>query len=207
MLAAVLGLHAATGATRRLRDGRRVRIRPATPRDAGAIQAFVRGLSDATRRRRFFSPMRELPPGLLERMTAADQAREAVLLVLAGPAGEESVVAIGQYAAEPGSPACELALVVDDAWQGSGLGRILIERLLELARRAGFARAEGDVLPANRSMVALARVCGFDLAHNPEDPTLLRIVRRLPAARAPAARAAPREWLPAPAFGMPAVAR
>ncbi|MCZ7565621.1 MAG: MFS transporter [Burkholderiales bacterium] len=202
LLAGILANRAQPGTMRRLRDGRRVRVRPAAPRDAAAIQAFVRGLSDDTRRSRFFGSLRELPPAMLERMTGAGQARDVVLLALAGPAGEEAVVGLGQYAAQPDSPACELALVVDDAWQGSGLGRILIERLFEAARRAGFGRVEGDVLPANRSMVALARASGFEVAHNPEDPTLLQIVRRLPA-RTPAAL---REWLPAPAYGMPAVA-
>jgi len=163
----------------RLRDGRRVRVRAVTPGDAEAIQAFVRGLSDDARRRRFFSPIRELHPDALKRMTEVDHAREEVLLAVVHEAARETVVGIAQYAVQADGPACEFAVVVADGWQGHGLGRRLTERLLDAARRAGIARAEGDVLPANRPMVGLARAMGFDLAHSPDDPTVLRIARPL----------------------------
>jgi hypothetical protein len=52
----------------RLRDGRAVLIRPACRSDAELVQAFVRGLSAASRYERFFVAFRELPPSLLQRI-------------------------------------------------------------------------------------------------------------------------------------------
>jgi acetyltransferase len=179
ILAPVLRFAAAPTATPQLHDGRSVRIRAVTPNDAEGIQAFVRDLSDDTRRRRFFSPIRELHPDFLKRMIEADHAREEVLLAVARDGNRETVVGVAQYAAHPDGAACEFAVVVADAWHDRGLGRRLIEHLLDAARRARIARAEGDVLPANRPMVALARAMGFDLAHRPDDPTMLRISRRI----------------------------
>lgn len=183
MLPSAARLARAPAASWRMRDGRGVRVRAVKPGDGEAIQAFVRGLSGGTRRRRYFSPIRELHPDMLSRMTAVDHAREEVLLAVARDEGLETVVGVAQYAAHPDGSACEIAVVVTDAWQGQGLGRRLLERLLDAARRAGITRAEGDVLPANRPMVDLARVMEFDLAHGPDDPTMLRISRQL---RAPA---------------------
>jgi acetyltransferase len=179
-LAPALRVPLAPKATWRLRDGRRIWIRAVTPDDADAIQAFVRELSDDTRRRRFFSPIRELHPDMLNRMIDVDHTSEEVLLAVARTAARETIIGIAQYAAHPDGAACEFAVVVADAWHGHGLGRRLTERLLDAARRAGIERAEGDLLPANRPMVGLARAMGFDLAHSPDDPTMLRISGQIP---------------------------
>jgi len=57
-----------------LDDGRRVIIRPVRPQDAAATGSFVeRGLSPASRRRRFHGAIRSLPPALLKALTQADQ--------------------------------------------------------------------------------------------------------------------------------------
>lgn len=201
MRATVPAFPAAPSLVRRLRDGRSVRVRPVTPGDAEAIQAFVRGLSDDARRRRFFGPIRELHPAMLARMTGVDHVRDEVLLATACEDARETVVAVAQYAGRPRGPVCEFAVVVADAWQGNGLARELLERLFAAAARAGIARVEGDVLPGNRPMIGLARAMGFALAHNPEDPTMLRIARTLRApAPVPAPSAGARDWAPAPAL-------
>ena len=52
----------------RLRGGRPVALRVARSDDVSAVQQFVRGLSDRSRRNRFFAPVRELSPDQLERV-------------------------------------------------------------------------------------------------------------------------------------------
>ena len=70
---------------------------------------------------------------------------------------------------------CEVALVVADAWQGRGLGRLLMERLLQAARAAGIERAVVDVLCGNDAMLALARRYDFAAARSPYDSTMHRL--------------------------------
>ena len=72
-----------------------------------------------------------------------------------------------------------IALVIADAWHGQGLGRRLLEFLLEHARDAGAREAEGVVLAINRPMLRLAASVGFSLKADPEDATIVRIRRRL----------------------------
>jgi len=162
----------------RLRDGRSVDIRPVCPADAQAVQTFVRGLSDTTRRLRFFAPIRELAPSMLKRLIEIDGRLDRVLVALAREDGGERIVALAQHA-DDGGERCDLALVVADDWQGLGLGRTLMDMLLETARDAGFARAEGDVLRGNVAMLGLARAFGFAVRHSPFDATMFRIAREL----------------------------
>jgi GNAT superfamily N-acetyltransferase len=175
----------------RLGSGRAVSVRPVQPDDAPAVQAFVRALSPQSRLRRFFSPIRELAPSALARLTCVDGRRDQVLLAFAGPPDGGTLVAIGQYAGLPDAGACEVAVVVADRWQGQGLGRVLMTELVARARRAGYTRVEGDVLADNRPMLTLARRCGFALT--PLDPArsvlhIARTIGRALAAPTPARR-------------------
>jgi acetyltransferase len=174
----------AAGATLRTVDGRHVRVRPARPTDAEDIQAFVRGLSDASRYMRFFAPVRELTPAMLARLTASDGGSGRVFVVLSDHAESHRIVAMAEYAVDRSAAArigtaCDLALVVADDWQRRGLGSTLLEMLLASAREEGFACAMGDVLRGNDAMLRLARASGFAVRHSPIDGTMFRVVRNL----------------------------
>jgi len=162
------------GADLRLRGGRTVHVRPVRPADAQAVQSFVRGLSDTARRLRFFAPIRELTPSMLKRLTEVDGRLDRVLVALARHDGAERIVALAQYA-DDHDARCDLALVIADDWRGLGLGRLLMDMLIETARDAGFARAEADVLRGNAAMLGLARTFGFAVRHSPLDATMFRI--------------------------------
>lgn len=55
----------------------------------------------------------------------------------------------------------ELAFVVEDAYQGQGLGRKLVEATVNRAREKGFTRLVMDVLSSNHRMRRLARGYGL----------------------------------------------
>jgi len=166
------------GVDLRLHNGRTVRVRPVRPADAEAIQAFVRGLSESARRLRFFAPIRELIPSMLKRLTEADGRLDRVLIALAQDDSGERIVALAQYA-DGDNGRCDLALVIADDWQRLGLGRLLVDILIETARDVGFTRAEADVLRGNDAMLGLARAFGFAVRHSPLDATMLRITHEL----------------------------
>ena len=137
-----------------LRDGRAVALRPARPGDAPAVQQFVRGLSTATRRSRFFSPVRELSPEQLDRLTRVREPRELALVAVTADGDATRIVAMAQHAlCEP--PNAEFAVVVDDAYQRQGLGERLVGELVHHAARAGLAALTGFVLADNWPMLTL----------------------------------------------------
>ena len=77
----------------KLDTGQEVRVRPVGAGDAGAIQAFVRGLSAISRTTRFFSAIRELDDASLTRLTTSDGKRDTVLLAFAGAEPDGNLVA------------------------------------------------------------------------------------------------------------------
>lgn len=162
-----------------LRDGRTVRVRPVRPADAGAIQEFVRALSDASRRLRFFAPIRELAPATLARLTESTSRRDRVLLAEAHDGEKWCMVALAEYALGDDAGTRDLALVVADAWQGRGIGRALMGMLIQSAHEARCARVVADVLRDNEAMLALGLAYDFTVARSPHDLTMLRLVRDL----------------------------
>ena len=69
----------------------------------------------------------------------------------------------------------EFAIAIADGWQGAGLGRALLARLLAHARKRGVRRLFGDVLWSNPAMLALARSMGAQLTRTPGDATSVRV--------------------------------
>ena len=90
--------------------------------------------------------------------------------------GGETLIGVARYVRENGD--AEFAIVVADAWQGRGIGRRLLAKLIAVARRRGLQRLYGDILRINQPMLQLVQKLGFKLGPH-EDPTLTRATRDL----------------------------
>jgi L-amino acid N-acyltransferase YncA len=55
----------------------------------------------------------------------------------------------------------EFSVYVERAWRGKGVGSVLLERLIELARQHGFHKMVLSAFPTNASGVALYEKFGF----------------------------------------------
>jgi acetyltransferase len=137
--------------------------------DAERVQQFVRALSARSRLERFLAPVAELSPAELERLVTCPGVK------LAAFDERGAIVALAEYACE-GPARAELAIVVADEWQGRGLGRRLLARLVRHAARAGVARLEGVTRVGNAAMQRLAGELGFRLRRD-ADPRLMRFER------------------------------
>ena len=165
-------------------------IRPIGPEDAHREQTFVRGLSPESRYLRFLNTLRELSPEMLERFTRPDPAREIALVALSAsamdavPAAEPLEVVplqigVARCVRAASGEQGEFAIVVADAFQGKGLGTLLMQALMESARAAGLRRIEGLVLATNRRMLELMGSLGFTVHTATDDPRMRRVVKQL----------------------------
>jgi GNAT superfamily N-acetyltransferase len=136
-----------------LPDGTGVLVRPIRPADAEALIALHARLSADTIYRRYFSARPHLAPADVDRFTRVDGRVRFALVAIRG----SDLVAVARYEGRPGEPSAELAVVVDDALQHQGLGRLLLERLLDVAREAGLGELAADVLVGNAAMLSLLR--------------------------------------------------
>jgi acetyltransferase len=165
---------------RSVHSGQEVTIRPVLAGDGRMLQAFVRGLSPASRNHRFHGGVNELSPDLLSRFTNIDHRHEMALIATASHFGREVGVGEARYAkAEADSDGREFAIVVADAWQHSGIGSRLLRKLISHAQSRKVKRLYGSVLAENASMLGLALKLGFALRHHPRDSHLVRVHRTL----------------------------
>ena len=159
-----------------LRDGRTVRVRPILPTDeAELLQAFDR-LKPEARYMRFMSSIQHADVDRLHKVLASFPEKGfAIGATVAAPDGID-IVGTASFMVEGDGGSCEFAISIMEEWGGAGLGRKLMEALIDVARRRGLAQMRGFVLAINRPMLGLAARLGFRVSADPEDFSI-RIVR------------------------------
>lgn len=149
-----------------LSDGTTVQLRSIRPDDAAAVVAMHARFSERTRYLRYFSPYPRIPERDLQRFVNVDHRDREALVVLAG----DRIVAVGRYERlGPASPEAEVAFVVEDAYQGRGIGSVLLEHLADAASRYGIVHFVAEVLPANGAMLRVFADFGYQIARQYAD--------------------------------------
>ncbi len=151
-------------------------LRPIRPEDGGRLRAFYAGASPADLRLRFFLSRREVPPSEMARFSQIDYDREMAFIALAPPDAQGAQAMVGEVRAicDPDNLKAEFAIQVAAGWQGRGLGRRLLAKLLDHLRRRGTREVAGQCLPENLAMAALARGSGFEVSES-ADAVQLRL--------------------------------
>ncbi|MCG2634047.1 MAG: GNAT family N-acetyltransferase [Gammaproteobacteria bacterium] len=163
----------------RLKDGTNITIRPIRPDDAEMERRFVKSLSRESRYFRFLSALHELSPQLLSQFTKIDYDRQMALIALADGGDETEAIGVARYAINPDGHSCEFAIVIADAWHHKGLGALMMNLLIEIARRRGLKTIDGEVLADNHNMLRLMREMGFRVGNHPHDSTLKTVQKPL----------------------------
>lgn len=162
-----------------LADGTNILIRPIRPEDAEMEQEFVRNLSKQSRYMRFMQSLRELTPDMLVRFTQIDYDREVAFLGIAREDGKDVQVGVSRYSINPDRASCEFALVIADSWQNRGLGGLLMQTLIDVARQRGLRVIMGEVLAENTGMLKLMERLGFEKRKSEHDSGVVIVTKRL----------------------------
>ena len=132
------------------------RVRSLSPSlgDAERLQRMFARLSPDTIHRRFFTLMPRLSDPLLRTLTDVDHDRHEALAVVVG----DEIVALASYHRSADDPTvADIAVLVEDGWQRTGLGARLVRALTRLALARGVERFHADLLASNRPAVGLIR--------------------------------------------------
>ncbi|WP_028929681.1 GNAT family N-acetyltransferase [Pseudonocardia asaccharolytica] len=169
-----------------LSGGERLDVRPIRTTDAPSLVAMHARLSADSIYRRYFGARPHLSPTDVRHFTTID---EEWRFALVGVRESGELAAVARYEGSPGSAVAELALVVDDALQGRGVGRAMLSRLIEVAAVRGLAALVADVLTRNAPMLRLLRTAGVPTTPVRE-PDSVRITLHLDGVRLPGPRRA-----------------
>ena len=158
------------------RTGLEVFMRPIRPNDTPLLLDLFNSLTTRTKYFRFFSPLKVLPQHMLIRFTHIDYKKDMALVALDKREPEGKMLAVARFISRPVQSDTEFAVVVRDAWQGKGVGRVLLENLIVFARDRKIESMSGFVMVENIHMLSLARKLGFHLSKVPgEDLYFLKI--------------------------------
>jgi GNAT superfamily N-acetyltransferase len=149
-------------------DGAGVVLRDSLPSDADAVSAMHDRCSRSTLFSRYHAGTRGIPRRLLNRLLTAPRGRTVV-----GVMGHQ-VVAVGQLINTNDPAIGEVSLLVEDDWQGQGIGAALLTHLVRAARAAGHTELVGWCLPSEHGLIKASRRAGFAVSTRNEDD-LLRV--------------------------------
>ena len=155
-----------------LRDGSTVHVRPVRKDDREALSRFLERLSPDSRSLRFFSLGVNLAAAA-DWAADVDYERRFGLVALGGP--RQAVVGHATFNRDdPDDDRAEVAFEVADAYQGNGLGTIMLAHLAEAAQERDVSVFEAEVLPHNHRMVEVFRESGFAVRTR-SSPDVLKI--------------------------------
>jgi RimJ/RimL family protein N-acetyltransferase len=150
----------------KLSDGVEVTVRPLTSIYREAVRDLHDRCSPESRRFRYFTSMPALPARTFDRL--CDRSRGFSLV--AGHDGQVVAMANLMFTPDPGI--AEMAFLVEDRWQGRGLGTAMARMLVRSARDLGYAEVKATLLSDNARMRRLLLSLGATLGYT-EDPGVM----------------------------------
>jgi len=163
--------------TERTRDGRQVEIRALRPDDKDDMLAAIGRTGLQSLQRRFFAVKRGFSEKEIAFFMNIDFSNHVALVALAEEDGRQVIIGGGRYiVVGPGQ--AEIAFVVIDAYQGQGVGTLLMRHLAAMARSVGLKELIAEVLPENTAMRKVFKKFGFQPAPKRE-PQVIHLVMHL----------------------------
>ena len=136
-----------------LRNGASVCVRAIRPDDEPRLMALCRRLSPQTVYQRFFS-FRRLLPEEAHVFANVDYHRQMAVVAEVGDGRDPDLVGVARYGFSDEGIA-DIGLVVADAWQGLGLGSLLLDEILRAGEQRGIHEFSAEVLTDNRRALRL----------------------------------------------------
>ncbi|MCP4376989.1 MAG: GNAT family N-acetyltransferase, partial [bacterium] len=153
-----------------LKSGRVVRLRPIRPEDEPEHQVFFSKLSPQDIQMRFFGSMGKLLHPAMVRFTQIDYDREmAFIATTPDENGKQETLGEVRTITDPDNTIAEYSIIVRSDVKGTGLGRKLLQKMIDYCRGRGTQRFVGHVLGRNRAMLSLVYSMGFARKILPED--------------------------------------
>jgi acyl-CoA hydrolase/GNAT superfamily N-acetyltransferase len=140
-----------------------VQFRLIRPDDADRIKELFYDLSEESIYFRFLTPLKSLRRQTLQDFYNVDQASDiSVVAVIQGnEEGEaEKIIGAGRYLLNRNTNEAEFALLVQDDYQGIGVGTFLLNHLMRIAKSKGVEAFIAFVHPQNQPMIRFIHKTG-----------------------------------------------
>jgi acetyltransferase len=149
------------------RDGRRVFLRPIKPEDRELLVDLLHRVSERTIFLRFLGHLRELSPDLLDHFTIVNYVSDFALVATVVENGENHIISVSRYHYDNDTGGTEFAVAVRDDWQGMGLGKEMVRRLFEAAKKNGLRRIEAVMDSSNETITKILKSLNLRYSSKP----------------------------------------
>ncbi|RPE65045.1 acetyltransferase [Tibeticola sediminis] len=157
-------------------NGQTITLRPIRPEDEEAHVEFLSHLDPEDIRMRVFYSRRTMERSELARLTQIDYMREMAFIATApGPDGQPRTLGVARALADPDNEEAEFGIIVRSELKGTGLGHLLMDKLIRYLRAHGTQKLVATVLRENQRMLALAQELGFQPSAEQPDPETVAI--------------------------------
>jgi acetyltransferase len=146
-----------------LPDGTPLTLRPLRPEDEPLWRALINRCSPQTLRYRFRYLFKEATHEMATRFVFTDYDRELAIMAELNQDGQRKFAGAVRLVANRAGDSVEYAALVEDAWQGRGVGGLLTDYGIEVARRWGFKRMTAETTADNHRMVGALNKRGFEM--------------------------------------------
>ncbi len=145
------------------KGGVELRFRAIRPSDEEEMRRLFYRFSDQAVYYRYFSPIKAMPHARMQEYVNVDCNRTLSIVGLTGEPPEEHIIAEARYVKDKDGPYADVAFVVDEKWQGQGVGGYLYRMLMRLAKERGIRGFTANVLATNKAMMRVFERGGLPL--------------------------------------------
>ena len=135
------------------KDGLELKIRPLKQSDEDMMRRLFYTFSDESKYLRYFTNIRTMPHANMQRYCQIDYSKVLSVVAVLQRGNSERIIAEGRYAEYPEEKTHEMAFLVDEEFQGKGIGSFLVNYLIKIARERGLPKLSASVLRKNSKML------------------------------------------------------
>ena len=146
-----------------LKDGSQALFRPILPEDEPLLKAFILKVTKEDLYYRYFNEINEFTHEDLANMTQIDYDREMAFVAIHTVNDKNEIIGVTRAVSDPDNIDAEFSVLVRSDLKGLGLGRRLLDKMINYAAEHGLQRLTGITMPNNQGMIMLARKLGFDV--------------------------------------------
>ena len=148
-----------------LRDGEKVLIRPLAVEDAALYPDFLAEVTADDLRLRFFAPMRQVSPDLIDKLIHYDPDKAMAFIAVAEATGR--MLGVVRLHDDTDGKAAEFAILLRTRLKGHGLGWLMMKHMIANAKDKGLETIRGQVLTENTTMLQMCQELGFHVSDDP----------------------------------------
>lgn len=152
----------------KLKNGEEIFLRPIMDSDRQLLIDLFNRMSPQSVYLRFLRRLDILPENIINRLMTIDYHSNFALVAIVKEDGEDAIVSVGRYGYDPDEDSTDLAVAVRDDRQHAGLGKIMLSKVVNIAKNHGITNFTGMMDPQNNIIQKLLLKLAYKVKYSTE---------------------------------------